>query len=549
MNKKFSTLFFLSILCLSLIAINIPFVYAAGTRFYLPSAGAAAVSPAYQAAWENSSQAGARLRCVVGKTVSAMASITTNEVSATNNYDMLSRQYVSDQIAAQTISGTVFGQIRTSEANIAANADPAIIIYVVNSTGTEVRGTLLSYFPAAQTNEYALTTLTNRMFPASKALSSVTAQDGDRIVIEIGTRMINTIVTSYNILLSFGDNSATDLAVDNTTTTANCPYIEFSQFLIFYNTPDYNGGWTAGNATGWINGNATGWISGNTTGWISGNASGWISGNDTGWISGNTTGWLSGNTTGWNDGNATGYTNGWNAGNATGWIAGNSTGYSVGWNAGNDTGWISGNTTGWSAGNSSGYTSGWNAGNATGYSTGWIDGNLTGWIQGNATGYTLGWTTGNATGYTAGYVAALLVGSSEGSGGTPTGGGAQLPAPSSPMQITVTDWLNNPIKNITVTVFDFYQNKTIGSQQTDANGTATIKAPYTTLKIEALNVSQIVTHTQKLYTQNFTININLLILIAQFLSTPILRIPLYIYIVVATIIIAIAYFFFIQKVD
>jgi hypothetical protein len=468
MNRKLSTLFFLSIIILSIIAIEIPFAHAAGTRLYLPSAGAAAVSPAYQAAWENTSQAGTRLKCVTAKTVSAMASITLNEVSASANYDMLSRQYVSNPIAAQTISGTVYGQIRTSEANIAADADVAIIIYVVNNAGNTVRGTLLSYFPNAITNEFALTTLTNRKFPTSQALASVTAQDGDRIVIEVGTRVFNTITTAYNILHSYGDNSATDLAIDNSTTTANCPFIEFSQYLIFYQTTDYNGGWTAGNATGY--------------------AQGWI------------------------DGNATGYTQGYNAG----LIDGNATGYIQGWNDGNLTGWISGNSTGW--------------------------------IQGNTTGYSNGWTSGNSTGYASGYAAGLLAGG--GGSGTPYGGGAQLPATTSPIQITVKDWLNNPIKNTTITILDFYTNKTIGSNQTDNNGTATIKAPYTTLQIQIQNKTEtIIAHTEKINIQTVAIKITIEETTLQLLTTPIFTIPLYWLIIIAAIILIAVYVLFVQKVN
>jgi hypothetical protein len=545
-KNKYVALAVAIIFIFSVIATQIPLSYAAATRIYLPSTGASAVNPAYSGDWEKTSQAGARRRCIVGgKSVSAMASITMTETSLTANYDMLAQQWVSDPIAAQTIMGTVRGQLRASEANIAADADIAIIIYVVNSTGTGVRGTLLSYFPAVITNEFALTTLTNRMFPASTAVNSVTAQDGDRLVIEVGTRMFNTINTAYNILINFGDNAATDLAVDNTTTTANTPWIEFSQGIIFYQTNDYNGGWTAGNATGWAAGNSTGWTNGNATGYTNG----WNDGNNTGWIAGNSTGytngWNAGNATGWIDGNNTGYSVGWTAGNSTGWVAGNSSG----WIAGNATGWVSGNTTGyangWTAGNSSGYTTGWvdgNAtgwltGNSTGYTLGWTNGNNTGWVTGNATGYIAGnltgWLNGNATGYANGYAAGLLASGGSGGGGGTSGLGT--------LNIRITDWQNNPKKNTTVTLYD-YQYKQSENYTTDQNGTITARLRYTTYELHAGLINQTIPfYALQTPKETQTYQETALMILLSSLGTQYWVLPLWAWIIIAIAIIILLY--------
>jgi hypothetical protein len=576
-KSKTKTLILIALLASAIMVLNIPFVFAASTRFYLPSAGAANISPAYSTAWEKTTQAGARLLCVTAKTISAMASITVNENVATTPYDILSRQYVSGPIAAQTIQGTVSGQIRCSEANAATDADVAMIIRVVSNNGAVERGTLLSYFPAVLTNEYYVTTLTNRMFPSIIALNPVTTEDNDRIVIEIGTRVFNAITTSYSILHNYGDN-AVDLAVNNSTTTAQSPWIEFSQTIIFINA-DYNGGWVAGNATGytqgWTEGNITGysqgWTAGNSTGFDSGYSVGYTEGNSTGYTSGFSAGWESGNLTGynngWNAGNETGYINGWNIGNATGYVdgydagfnAGNASGYSSGWVAGNLTGYSNGWDLGNAIGYSDGYNLGWINGNATGIAQGWTLGNSTGfvegWSTGNETGYAQGWNSGNFTGYSQGYTAGLLAGQQvQGSGG---GGGGGLPSPNPvKMIIRVIDWLDNPISNATVTVSDYYHNTIVGTNQTDNNGTTMIKAPYATLEIQVqsgnINVTEIFAHKVNIKSpfdpQETTIQLSLASTITQFLTMPILNIPLYLLIIAAVIIIAAIYLLLIQKV-
>ena len=202
------------------------------TRFYFPSTGAAAVSPAFSGDWERNADAD-RLRCVTARIVSAMTNKTSSEAVTTSPYDVLTRQYVSDQLQAQTISGTVKGQIRTMESAAAADFMRAIVIKVVSGDGGTVRGTLLSHFPVALTASEYPTIMANRYFPSSLALSSVAAQKGDRIVIEVGTRAFNTLSTSYTATHNFGDNSDADLPEDESTVAAYNPWIEFSQNIAF----------------------------------------------------------------------------------------------------------------------------------------------------------------------------------------------------------------------------------------------------------------------------------------------------------------------------
>ncbi|MDP9203647.1 MAG: hypothetical protein M3P26_17220 [Gemmatimonadota bacterium] len=201
------------------------------TRIYFPSTGAADITPAL-GAWDETAGAGASLKSVTTKISSAMASVTV--AKGTGATRALVRRYVLDsQLAAQTISaGTITGQIRALESAINDNLDlVSIRITVVSSDGGTLRGTILALGDYAAVLEFG-TVLTNRTIADGDATTSVTAQAGDRLVIEIGIKN-STVGTSVSGDLSFGDNSGTDLAVDTTTTAANNPWIELSNTITF----------------------------------------------------------------------------------------------------------------------------------------------------------------------------------------------------------------------------------------------------------------------------------------------------------------------------
>src|SRR3954465_3147954 len=114
------------------------------TLFYLPSTGAAPVSPAFGGAGTWGLTTGAdRIAMVTARINSAMTSKTATDNSATNNIDCLARQYVSAPIVGdQRIEGTLLGQIRVSESSASANAHVQIKVFVVSGDGTLVRGIL-----------------------------------------------------------------------------------------------------------------------------------------------------------------------------------------------------------------------------------------------------------------------------------------------------------------------------------------------------------------------------------------------------------------------
>lgn len=199
------------------------------TRFYLPSTGAAAVSPALDAGWEETASAD-RLKMVTTKIASAMTDKTITTLLATGQ--TLFRQYVSDPIAAQTILGNIRIYARALETLGGLNGFSQIVLKVVSSDGSTVRGTLLSIADYSTGTEWN-TTVRNKAFADGDLPSSVVAQDGDRLVLEIGLSH-DVLVTTATI--SFGDDSSKDLEQDETTTATNNPWFEIAQAITFSTT-------------------------------------------------------------------------------------------------------------------------------------------------------------------------------------------------------------------------------------------------------------------------------------------------------------------------
>jgi hypothetical protein len=153
-----------------------------------------------------------------------------------SNDDQLLGQWVSDPIAEQTISGTVTGRFRAREVSSSLNARAQIVIRVVSGDGQTVRGTLLASDTAALSSEFTTSgTGENRKFPRTDdtALTSVDAEAGDRIVVEVGYRADS--VASFGHIMTGFEPDVIDLPEDETATTGN-PWLEFSAAITMHAT-------------------------------------------------------------------------------------------------------------------------------------------------------------------------------------------------------------------------------------------------------------------------------------------------------------------------
>jgi hypothetical protein len=213
------------------------------SRWYLPSAGTAPLtSLAYDTVW-NRTVAATRHPTSGTKISTAMANRTMTS-TATSPELHCGAQFQSVPIAAQTISGTVKGQIRTGSNNGPVNLGQlSILIKIVSNDGTVTRGYLIGATPAhtnLTTSPPRIPTATtpgeiNRKFMDSSdntniPLSSVVAEENDRIIIEIGSNDNTTGTTNSRVVI--GDDSATDLAEDETSTLTDNPWIEFSSAIL-----------------------------------------------------------------------------------------------------------------------------------------------------------------------------------------------------------------------------------------------------------------------------------------------------------------------------
>ncbi len=199
------------------------------TRFYLNLNTASTVTPAFNAGW-NVTTGASRFVMSTGKDGSAIASKTTGNSGAAAVRKCLLDQWISEPLITQTVTGTFTGQIRFQQSSTTlVTGQGFIYVRVINSDGsiaTEV---------GSATTTNLTTTLTNRTL-ISLNVGTLNIIAGQRICVEVGWNYSAGTATNVNCIISRGSSSATDLPVNNTTTTANTPWVEFSQTLVFMPT-------------------------------------------------------------------------------------------------------------------------------------------------------------------------------------------------------------------------------------------------------------------------------------------------------------------------
>ncbi len=203
------------------------------TRLYFSSALGASASPAYDAGWNYITEA-ARWRLKHTKGASALADGTQiGAWTGTAGQKALDRQYVSNPLnGAQSVGGSIKGQLLVQEVANTDNVDQIIsVVKVVSIDGGTLRGTVLSSGSRGPTGEFRSTGFRNKIIADGDGGSIVAAQDGDRIVIEIGYSN-STAGTTPEAFARWGEN-ASDLPENETQTTDGAGWIEFAGSLSF----------------------------------------------------------------------------------------------------------------------------------------------------------------------------------------------------------------------------------------------------------------------------------------------------------------------------
>lgn len=195
----------------------------AQSRYYLGTSTTSLLPLAFDASWEVPGGA-AKLYAYDFKDGSSIATFTSNNTGAAAVRDLLIRTFITVPLAAQTLNtGVVItAQVRGNMSSTTSRTGRGrLVIKVKNEDGTD-NATIATIFTTAYT-----TTLTNRTYTFTLA-SPVTIPAGGRLCFEFGWEYSTGTNTATNGSNSYGSSSATDLSADNTSTTANNPFVNIS---------------------------------------------------------------------------------------------------------------------------------------------------------------------------------------------------------------------------------------------------------------------------------------------------------------------------------
>jgi hypothetical protein len=184
-------------------------------------------------------------------TKGAQALSNRSEATATTPFDVALVRWVSDGLVnAGTIKGSVNFCMMARESNADADFVTKLHIYVTAGDTDTVRGTLLSNHAESTEWSNALSVAPQGIAAAAPvALSPVTVQAGDRIVVEMGYRSNNSHTTSRNgqIQVSGGGADATQGAAQGAAPWIDIPPPDATRFYLTRETapitPTANGAW------------------------------------------------------------------------------------------------------------------------------------------------------------------------------------------------------------------------------------------------------------------------------------------------------------------
>lgn len=213
------------------------------TRLYLVASTAPSISPTFDAGWTSTTGA---VRRMMATTQAATTEQVTSDIGATGPAYTLSGQFVSPPLAAQAITGTTTITTRGRELASTDNVNKrARSVRVYSSDGATLRGTLSAWAATSSITELSATTLQGQATATVAALTSVTCQAGDILVVELGYG-VGTSGTTPQALMEWG-GTGTDHANNNSDTTGSVPWVEFSQDLTFQSGPATVTGTAVGN--------------------------------------------------------------------------------------------------------------------------------------------------------------------------------------------------------------------------------------------------------------------------------------------------------------
>ena len=202
------------------------------TRLYLPSSGAAAVTPTRGANYDFEKSGFASYAAVKTKGTTAFTTVTDNTAVGYLGSMMLC-QWVSPKLQAQTIatSTMVTMAIRGRYATGSPTSYITAEVGICSEDGATKRYNAWVQGWNADALSGTLASLHERM----DTIAPWTVQENDRIYIQIGMR--HNPITAWTLEIDIGDNSANDVPYSIGDTNQYAPWIEFSQTLYFDGDP------------------------------------------------------------------------------------------------------------------------------------------------------------------------------------------------------------------------------------------------------------------------------------------------------------------------
>ncbi|MBC8092164.1 MAG: hypothetical protein H7Y15_09555 [Pseudonocardia sp.] len=214
------------------------------TRFYLPASGVAAITPSILTGWSLTTGFTAHPAVRTKSNTTHTNGTPRTKGSATQPWNRLDRVFVTEQLAAQTLSGNHDVVIRCGESNLAADAWLQFCLRVVSADGTVQRGiayplnaeTVPSTVVGSNAQEFAVTPATR--LRSNLPMTGVAVQAGDRLQFELGYRS-STTNTTYTGTMRYGDQVATaDYTVGSANVTTDlCPFVQTTMDLAFLSVP------------------------------------------------------------------------------------------------------------------------------------------------------------------------------------------------------------------------------------------------------------------------------------------------------------------------
>lgn len=203
------------------------------TRFYLHATGSAALSPAFDAGWEQTGQA-IRRPMDVKMALTATTPLTDSSaitVPITTTQQILAYQFVSNQVflPVRLDASVLFSMVlRGLESATTANVFLAYVLRAFPANGTTALATLASSMTNTGT-EFAATAAT-RIFgngTSTVALTATTVSEPWRLVLEVGGHaQAPTAAGTYTYRV--GCSATSDFALTSALTTDLNPWMELS---------------------------------------------------------------------------------------------------------------------------------------------------------------------------------------------------------------------------------------------------------------------------------------------------------------------------------